>query len=47
MRCSTTLSPTGRDFADYVIGSTHRAAGCDETVTFDRQLRGTAGFRLL
>lgn len=39
---------TGRaDFADYVIGTTHRAAGCDETVTFDRRLRGTPGFRLL
>ena len=39
---------TGRaDFADYLIGATNRAAGCDETVTFDRRLRGAAGFRNL
>jgi predicted nucleic-acid-binding protein len=35
------------DFADYVIGEGHRADGCDETVTFDRRLRGAAGFRTL
>ena len=39
---------TGRaDFADYLIGAANRAAGCDETVTFDRRLRGAAGFRTL
>jgi predicted nucleic-acid-binding protein len=39
---------TGRaDFADYVIGESHRQDGCAETVTFDRRLRGAAGFRLL
>ena len=39
---------TGRaDFADYVIGSANRFAGCTETATFDRRLRGAAGFRLL
>jgi predicted nucleic-acid-binding protein len=35
------------DFADYVIGVTNRAAGCSETATFDRRLRGARGFRLL
>jgi len=39
---------TGRaDFADYVIGEGGRYAGCAETVTFDRRLRGARGFRLL
>ena len=39
---------TGRaDFADYVIGAAHRHAGCSETATFDRRLRGAKGFRLL
>ena len=35
------------DFADYLIGATHRQEGCTETVTFDRRLRGAAGFRVL
>jgi predicted nucleic-acid-binding protein len=35
------------DFADYLIGVTHRQAGCHRTVTFDRRLRGAAGFGLL
>ena len=35
------------DFADYVIGLSHREAGCDRTATFDRRLRGTAGFQVL
>jgi predicted nucleic-acid-binding protein len=35
------------DFADYVIGATNAAAGCSETATFDRQLRGATGFRVL
>ena len=39
---------TGRaDFADYVIGETHRRAGCVTTVTFDRRLRGAEGFQAL
>jgi predicted nucleic-acid-binding protein len=39
---------TGRaDFADYLIGAEHRQAGCTETATFDRRLRGASGFRLL
>jgi predicted nucleic-acid-binding protein len=37
----------GADFADYLIGAVNRAAGCDETATFDRRLRGEAGFRVL
>jgi predicted nucleic-acid-binding protein len=35
------------DFADYLIGAVGRDAGCTETVTFDRRLRGAAGFRVL
>ena len=39
---------TGRaDFADYLIGAVNRHAGCSETVTFDRRLKGASGFRLL
>lgn len=35
------------DFSDCLIGRRNRAAGAAETVTFDRNLRGLAGFRLL
>ncbi len=35
------------DFADYLIGWRNRDAGCSETVTFDRALRGTSLFRIL
>jgi len=35
------------DFADYLIGALNLAAGCRHTVTFDRSLRGAAGFQLL
>ena len=35
------------DFADYVIGASHREAGCDRTATFDRRLRGVAAFQVL
>ena len=39
---------TGRaDFADYLIGAANTNAGCSETATFDRRLRGAAGFRVL
>jgi len=34
-------------FADYLIGEVASAAGCTETVTFDRKLKGSAGYRLL
>lgn len=37
----------GADLADYLIGETNTAAGCEETATFDRALRGEDGFTLL
>jgi predicted nucleic-acid-binding protein len=39
---------TGKgDFADYVIGESNLLIGCDATLTFDRSLKGEAGFELL
>jgi predicted nucleic-acid-binding protein len=35
------------DFADYLLGWQSRKAGCDDTLTFDRKLNGTAGFSIL
>ena len=35
------------DLADYLIGETNHSAGCDETATFDRGLRGEDGFTVL
>ncbi len=35
------------DFADCLIGRRNRAAGCSETVTFDKPLKALDGFRLL
>lgn len=35
------------DFSDCLIGRRNRGAGARETVTFDRSLKGLAGFRLL
>ena len=35
------------DFADYLIGASHRHAGCEETVTFDRRLQAADGFRVV
>ena len=35
------------DFADYVIGEIGRHAGCRDTVTFDRALKGAPQFTLL
>jgi predicted nucleic-acid-binding protein len=35
------------DFSDCLIGRRNRAAGASETVTFDRNLRGLEGFRIL
>ena len=35
------------DLADYIIGRSNRAAGCDTTVTFDRALKGNTSFELL
>jgi len=33
------------DFSDYLIGAIAQQAGCQETVTFDRKLKGDRGFR--
>lgn len=35
------------DFADYLIGELSVQAGCRDTVTFDRALRGAPGFTIL
>jgi predicted nucleic-acid-binding protein len=35
------------DFADYLIGLLGGHAGCRDTVTFDRALKGSPGFTLL
>ena len=35
------------DFSDCLIGRRNRAAGAEETVTFDRSLKGLRSFRLL
>jgi predicted nucleic-acid-binding protein len=35
------------DFADYLIGEVGLSEGCSITATFDRGLRGAAGFSLL
>ncbi|HYN21865.1 MAG TPA: type II toxin-antitoxin system VapC family toxin [Thermoanaerobaculia bacterium] len=35
------------DFSDYLLGEQDRKAGCIETLTFDRELKATAGFRVL
>lgn len=35
------------DFADYLIGRRNRRAGCEDTATFDRALKGASAFSLL
>ena len=35
------------DFADYLIGHRNQHAGCLETATFDRRLKGSSGFQIL
>jgi predicted nucleic-acid-binding protein len=35
------------NFADYLIGEIGRRAGCRDTVTFDRDLRGADGFTVI
>ena len=35
------------DFADYLIGRLAKAAGCSETLSFDRSLSSAGGFRIL
>jgi predicted nucleic-acid-binding protein len=37
----------GGDFSDYLIGARNRRAGCSDTATFDRHLKGSALFTLL
>ncbi len=37
----------GGDFADYVIGERNASAGCESTLTFDRNLRGSTHFLVL
>jgi predicted nucleic-acid-binding protein len=42
------LYRTGRaDFADYLIGQLALKAGCRDTVTFDKGLKGSPGFTIL
>jgi predicted nucleic-acid-binding protein len=35
------------DFPDYLLGWVNQRAGCQDTVTFDRKLRGAPGFSWL
>lgn len=35
------------DFADYLIGRRNRRAGCEDTATFDRALKGAPAFSVL
>jgi len=35
------------DFADYVLGVRNERAGCADTVTFDRSLKGTGTFAVI
>jgi predicted nucleic-acid-binding protein len=35
------------DFSDYLIGARNHRAGCSETATFDRHLKGNALFTIL
>ena len=48
VRRALELTRTGKaDFVDYLIGELNLTRGCRYTVTFDRALRGSAGFSLL
>lgn len=48
MERALSLWRTGRaDLADYLIGEASSAAGCRDTVTFDKSLRGVKGFTVL
>lgn len=38
---------TKADFADCLIVRRNRAAGCDETGSFDKNVKGLSGYRLL
>jgi predicted nucleic-acid-binding protein len=35
------------DFSDYLVGEIASAAGCRDTVTFDKALKGSPGFTIL
>lgn len=37
----------GGDFADYLVGRRNHRAGCEDTATFDRALRGAQAFSVL
>lgn len=47
IRVALTASNGGLDFADAVIAELGRVAGCDHTVTFDRQAARSKQMRLL
>jgi len=48
VRRSLTLYRHGKaSFNDYLIGEISREDGCRDTVTFDRALRGAAGYTVL
>ena len=35
------------DFSDYLLGRANHSYGCEHTVTFDKSLKGSKGYRLL
>ncbi|MGL6342843.1 MAG: PIN domain-containing protein [Waterburya sp.] len=42
------LTQTGKaNFADYLIGATHRNYDCSQTVTFDHKLKGEKWYQVL
>jgi predicted nucleic-acid-binding protein len=48
VRRSLEMFRTGRaQFSDYLLGEICRQAGCRDTVTFDRDLRGAPGYMVL
>ena len=46
-RCLQEFRAGKAGLADYVIGAFAEEAGCTTTVTFDRDLQGVAGFKVL
>jgi predicted nucleic-acid-binding protein len=42
-----TYSSSPVDFADALVGRINTAAGCEHTVTFDRDLKRVGDFRVL
>lgn len=47
VRLALAAAANGAGFADAIIAELGRAAGCEDTVTFDRQASRRAGMRLL